>query len=187
MCDPVGILIENGIVQITCLEFEIGVDNRFYLIIPLHRLKPENNRALELLISLVLGFMLHIKHWRQVAILQFHVFDEMCSLLIGWCMNTIEMIGTSGKSVFTSLIKVISEVLIQLCGAFCGFDHHKTDGTLIDAAIILQLIPVDTSLMMRNVDTMNLIAVGIVHISIKRTPAETERSDKEIIEEPDVA
>ena len=72
----------------------------------------------------------------------------MCSLLVGWRVNAIEMIGSSRKPMFTGLIEIITEILIRLRGPLGSLDHHKTDGTLVDTAIILQLIPVDTALVM---------------------------------------
>jgi hypothetical protein len=38
--------------------------------------------------------------------------------------------------------------------------------------------------MVRYIDTMNLIALWIVDGTIKRTPAETERPNEEVVEEP---
>jgi hypothetical protein len=40
--------------------------------------------------------------------------------------------------------------------------------------------------MMTDVDTMNLVALGIAHVAIKGTPAESERTYKEIIEKVNV-
>ena len=148
MCDPIGILVENGVVQVAHLKFKIGIDDRFDLIVILHRFKPEFNRTLKLFIRLVFRFMLHVKHRWQISVFQFHVLQEMGRLLMGRCMDTIEMIGSTCKTMFTRLIEIITEILIRLCGSLCSFDHHKTDGTLVDTTIILQFIPVDTSLMM---------------------------------------
>ena len=148
MCDPIGILVENGIVQVAHLKFKIGIDDRFDLIVILHRFKPEFYRTLKLFIRLVFRFMLHVKHRWKISVLQFHVLQEMSSLLMGWCMNTIEMVGTTRKTMFARLIEVITEILICLRGSLCSFDHYKTDGTLVNTTIILQFIPVNTSLMM---------------------------------------
>ena len=148
MCDPIGILVENGVVQVAHLKFKIGIDDRFDLIVILHRFKPEFNRTLKLFIRLVFRFMLHVKHRWQISVFQFHILHEMSSLLIGRCMNTIEMIGTTRKTMFARLIEVISEILICLRGSLCSLNHHKTDGTLVNTTIILQFIPVDASLMM---------------------------------------
>jgi hypothetical protein len=43
------------------------------------------------------------------------------------------------------------------------------------------------TLMVRNVNTMTLIAFRIANVTIKSTPSEAERPHKEIIEEPDIA
>jgi hypothetical protein len=47
---PVGILVEDGIVEVFQLEFIIGVDNRLYLIMLLYDSQPSQDRGLELLV-----------------------------------------------------------------------------------------------------------------------------------------
>ena len=111
---PVRILVEDGVVQVAHLEFEISIDDGLYLIVLLHHIEPEVNRTLELLISLISGFMFHIEHWWQVAILQLYRLDEMRGLLGGRCVNTVEMVGTACKPIFTSLIEIIAVVLVCL-------------------------------------------------------------------------
>ena len=66
---PVGILVKDGIVQIARLEFKVGVDDRFHLIVFLHDVEPLQHTGLELIIGLILRFVLHVEHRGQVAIL----------------------------------------------------------------------------------------------------------------------
>ena len=184
---PVGILIEDGIVEIAGLKFKIGIDNGFDAIVMLHDVEPLDDGRTKLLVGLILGLMLHIEHWGQVAILEFHGVDEVPGLLFGGGVDAIEVVGASGKAVLARLIEIISEVLIGLGGTLGGFDHDKADGALVDGAIVLEFVPVDATLMVGDVDTMDLVAFGIAHVAIEGTPAETEGTHKEVLEEPDVA
>jgi hypothetical protein len=43
------------------------------------------------------------------------------------------------------------------------------------------------ALMVGDVDSVNLVAFRITDVAIEGTPTEPERSDKEIVEKPDVA
>ena len=144
------------------------------------------NRGFELFVGLIGRLVLDIQYGWQVTILQLDGFHKMGGLLIGGCMNTIEMISTSCKTVFTGLEEIVFEVLVCLRGTFRSLDHDEAYRTIVDTAVVLEFIPVDTSLMMRDINTMNLIAIGIVNSPVKGTPTETKWSDKEIIEEPDI-
>ena len=75
------------------------------------------------------------------------------------------------------------EVLINLTGTLGGLDHHETHGALLYHTVVLQFLPINLTLIMTYVDAVNLIALGIRYITIKGTPTESERRDKEIIEE----
>ena len=132
------------------------------------------NGILKLLISLILGLMLHVKHWGQVAVLELHGVHEMSGLLVCWRVDTIEMVGPTGKAVLTSLIEILFEVLVGLRSPLRRLDHHETDGALIDEPVVLQFIPVDTALMMRDVDTVNFITLRIADVTVKGAPTESE-------------
>lgn len=184
---PVGILIEDGIVEIAGLKFKIGIDNGLDSIVMLHDVEPLDDGRTKLLVGLILGLMLYIEHWGQVAILEFHGIDEVPGLLLGWAVDAIEMVSTTGEAVLTGLIEVIAEVLVGLGGSLGGLDHDEADGALVDGAIVLEFVPVDAALMVGDVDAVDLVAFGIAHVAIEGAPAEAEGADEEIIEEPDVA
>lgn len=131
--------------------------------------------------------MLHIEYRGQIAILEFHRLDEMIGLLFSRCVNAVEMVGSTGETILTGLEEIIAEVLIGLGSTFRSLDHDKADGALVDATVVLEVIPVDAALMMRDVDTVDFIAFGIVDSTIECPPSEAEGSDKEIVEEPNVA
>ena len=183
----VRILVEDGVVEIACLKFKIGIEDGLHPIVLLDKVKPLQDRSLELCISLILGLVLHIEHRGQIAILEFHRLDEMIGLLLCRSMNAVEMVGSAGKAILASLEEIIAEVLIGLGGTLRSLDHDKADGALVDAAVVLEVIPVNTALMVRDVDTVDLIAFRIVDGTIECSPAEAEGADKEIVEEPDVA
>lgn len=102
-------------------------------------------------------------------------------------MDTIEMVSTTCKTILTGLIEIITEVLIGLSCAFRGLNHDKTNGTLINTAVVFKVIPIDTSLMMGDIDTMDLITFWVVDCAVECTPTKAKGTDKEIVEEPNVA
>ena len=174
MGDPIGILVEDRVVQIARLELEISVDDRFYLVVLFHNIEPLQHTGLEFIIGLILWLVLHIEHRRQVAILQFRHLQEVIGLLFGWRMDAVEMIGSTSKTVLTGLIEILSEILIRLGSALRRLDHDKTDGTLVNHTLVFQFVPVDTALMVGDVNAVNLIAFWIGHITIEGTPTETK-------------
>ena len=184
---PVGILVEDRVVEIAHLKLKISIDDRFNLIVLLNHVQPLEYRTLKLGISLFLRLMFYVEHRRKIAIFKFYGVHKMPGLLVGRCMDTIEMIGTTGKTILTGLIEIVAEVLIGLGSTLSGLDHDETDGTLVDRAIVLEFVPVDAPLMVGNVDTVDLIAFGIADIAIEGTPSKSERRNEEIIKEPDIA
>ena len=80
---PVRILVEDRVVEILQLELIIGVDDGLHLIVLLDNVEPSQHRSLELGIGLVLGLMLDIKHWGQIAVLKLHLTEEMLRLTLG--------------------------------------------------------------------------------------------------------
>src|SRR5574344_433247 len=102
-------------------------------------------------------------------------------------MDTPEMISTSGKTIFTSLIKVIIEILIDGIGTFRGLDEDEAHGALLYHAVVTQLFPVYRSLIMTDINTVYLITFGIGDITIKGTPTATEGTDEEIIESENIS
>ena len=87
------------------------------------------------------------------------------------------MVGTSRKTIFAGLIEIILEILVNSGCTFRSFDHDKADRSLVYQALIPQFSPVDVSLVMTDVYTMNLIALRIAYIAIKSTPTEAKRTD----------
>ena len=183
---PVGILVENGVVQVARLKFIIGVDDGLDVVVLLDNVQPLQHRRLELVIGLVLGFVLHVEHGWQVAVLQLHLTEEVLCLTVGRRVNAVEMVGTTGEPILTGLVEILTEILVGLRRAFGGLDHHETDGTAVNHTFVLQFVPIDMSLVVGDVNTVNLIPIRIADVTIERTPAETEGTDENIIEKPDV-
>ena len=183
---PIRILVEHGIGQVARLKFKIGIYNRFYAVVTLYKAKPLEHRLLELVVGLVLGLVLYIEHGRKVAILEVDSLDEVVGLLLGRGVNAVEMVGTTGKAVFASLIEVVAEVTIGLCGSLGGLDHDETDGTMVDLTVILELVPIDAALMVGDVDAVNLVALGIADVAIQSAPTEAKRAHEEIVEEIEI-
>ena len=183
MSYPVRILVEHGIGQIARLKFKIGIYNRFYAIVLFYKAKPLEYGVLELLVGLVLGLMLNVEHGRKVAILKVDGLDEVIGLLVGRCVDTVEMVSTTGKAILASLIEVVAEVTVGLCGSLGGLDHYETDGTMVYLTVILKLVPIDAALMVGDVDAVDLVALGVADVAIQSAPTETKGAYKEIVEE----
>ena len=86
----------------------------------------------------------------------------------------------------TCLIEIVVEILVFFRCALCCLYHYKPYGTLFYHSVVAQFLPVYLTLIVADVDAMNLISLWIGDVSIEGTPAETERRNKEIVEEKDV-
>jgi hypothetical protein len=186
VCYPIRILVEDVIVEILHLEFVIGVDNGLHPVVVLHHIKPCLYTLAEILDTLVLGLMLHIKHRRQVTVFQFDIFDEELCLCLGAGARAIEMIGTTRKSILTGIVEIIAEVLINLVGALRSLNHNEAYGTAVDKPLFTELRPVYIALVMTDVYAVNLVALRITHVAIKSTPSEAKRTYEDEIEEIDI-
>ena len=80
---PVRILVEDIVVEIARLKFILGIDDGLDAIVEFHHIEPQLDALFEFLVSLVAGLMFHIKHWWQVAILQFDIVDKELCLCLG--------------------------------------------------------------------------------------------------------
>ena len=183
---PVGILVEDVVVEIARLKFIIGIDDGLHAVVVLHHIEPQLDALLELLVGLVLGFMLYVEHRGQVAMLEFDVADKELGLRLGVRVNAIEMVGTTCKTVFTSIVEIATEVLVNLTSSLSGLDHDETDGIAVDESLVFQLLPVDGALVVTNVDAMNLVALRVADVAIEGSPTEAERTYEDVVEEKDV-
>ena len=81
--------------------------------------------------------MLHVQNGRKVAILKINGLDEVIGLLLGGTVNTVEVIGSTGKPILAGLEEVVAEVAVGLGGSLGGLDHYEAYGAMIDGAIVL--------------------------------------------------
>ena len=96
------------------------------------------------------------------------------------------MIGATGEAILPCLMEVITEIVINDTGTLRRLHEDKAHRVLVDDTIILQFCPVDRTLVMTDINTMNLVTLRITDIAIKGTPTEAEWTDKDIIEEKDI-
>ena len=120
----------------------------------------------ELLVSLILGFMLHIKHRWEITLFQFYILNKEFGLLLCRRIDAIEMVGTTSKTILASLKEVFFEVRVYARCSLRSFYHNKAYGELIYHTLILQLSPVDFSLMVTHINAVNLITLRIADIAI---------------------
>ena len=182
---PVRIVIENGRTEILLLKLIIGIDDRFHMIPILYDMQPYEHIALKILYTLVIGLMLDVEYGRKIAIRKMHLLQEVIRLFASRRFIAPEMIHATDESVVASLIEVLAEVFIQAAGTLGTLDDDKAHRTTLDHRIV-ELLPVYLTLIMRNINAMNLVAFGIYLIAIEGTPSETGRSDKEMIEQKNI-
>ncbi len=130
--------------------------------------------------------MFDIEDGGQVAILEMDIADKEARLVLRRGMDAIEMIGTTGETIFARLVEIALELIVDTRSAFSCLDHDKANGRLVDESFLLELLPVDGALMMGDVNAMNLVALRITDIAIEGAPTETKGGDKEVIEEKDI-
>ena len=152
----------------------------------LYQIKPQLDTLLELFVGLVLGLVLHIQHGWQVAILQLHVLDEELGLILGWRVDTVEVIGTTGETILAGLVEIFDEILVNLRRTFRSLNHNEAHGKLVYGSLVLQRLPVYLSLVVADINAVYFVALGVADVAIERTEAKAERTDEEEIEEIDV-
>ena len=150
-----------------------------------HDVEPREHIALEILHRAVLGFVLDVENRRQVAFLKLHLLEEEVSLVA--CRRAIapEMIGTANETVFAGFIEIVVELLVEERGSLGALHNDEAQGASLNHRVT-ELVPLYRRLVVRDVDAVNLIAVGIAGIAVEGTPAESRRADEEIIEQPDI-
>ena len=150
-----------------------------------YNVKPGEDVALEILYRALLGLVLYIEHGGQVAFLQMYLLKEIIGLVAGRRFVTPKVVGTTDKSVFASLIEVVVKVFIHTAGPFGGLDHDEAEGLSLDGGI-LELSPVDITLIMADVDAVNHVSLGELLVAVEGAPAEAGGTNEEIVEGPDV-
>ena len=96
-----------------------------------------------------------------------------------------KVVSPPDKAMLARIIKVVVEIVIQFVGALCRLDHDKPERAPSNHTIAQQL-PMDVTLIMRDVDAMYLITCGVVGIAIKCAPPEPGRTYKKLIECPHI-
>ena len=184
--NPVWVLVEHFVGQVLHLEFIIGIEDGLHLIVLLHNVEPLEHTLLEILVRLVLRLVLNVEHRRQVASLQMNIRNEESRLLLGTRALAVEMIGTTCEAIFKGLLKIVLKLGVHPVSSLCSLNHHEAHRAVVYHALIAQQFPVYFTLIMGNVNAVNLIAVWIGHVAIERTPTEPIGRDKEIVEEPHI-
>ena len=93
------------------------------------------------------------------------------------------MVCSTDKSIFACLHEVFLEVFVKARRSFCRFNHDKAQRATFYLCVP-QGVPVYFALIVGDVYTVNLIAFGVVGITIERSPSEACGADKEIVECP---
>ena len=182
---PIGIAVEATVAEVLEFEFVVGVDDGLDMVAVFYNVKPGEDVALKILYRALLGLVLYIEHGGQVAFLQMYLLKEIIGLVAGRRFVAPEVVGTTDKSVFASLIEVVVKVFVHTAGPLCSLDHDEAEGLSLDGGI-LELSPVDITLIMADVDAVNHVSLGELLVAVEGAPAEAGRTNEEIVEGPDV-
>ena len=183
---PIGVGVELRGAEVTLLELVVGIDDGLDAVVPFYNVEPLLHALLEVGIALPLGLVLYVEHGGQVALLELDVADEEARLVGSLRMDAVEVVGSARETVLTGLMEVVGKPLVDTRGSLGGLDHDEADGPMVYHAVVLQLLPVDFALMMADVDAVYLVALGIVHVAIERSPAKAEGANEDVIEKEDV-
>lgn len=182
---PIWIVFEYRIREVLFLKFMIGVDDGLYMIAVFNSVKPCQHIHLEVFYALVFRLLFNVKYWRQIAAYEPHIFQKKIGLVFCRRLCTPEMISSSNKTVFMSLIEVFFEFRVNTSTSFSGFYHNESNRTAVDHACT-KFLPIDGSLVSAYVYSVNLISFRIFSIAIKCAPPKTSRRNKEIIKTDDI-
>ena len=182
---PVRVVVKDGSTQVALLELVVCVEDRFDMIAVLYNVEPGKHVALEVIDRLVLRCMLDVEDRGKIALLKADLLEEVISLLASRRLVAPEVIGTTDEAIFERVVKVVSEIGIHTTRALSRFYDNEAKRTATNHGV-LQLVPIYLPLIMRNVDAMYLVTIGILRVAIEGSPAKPGGADKEIIERPAV-
>ena len=162
---PIRIIIKYRSTKILFLKSIVSVNNRFNMILVFHNMEPSKNVCLEIIHILVNRLMFHIKHGRKIPRSQVNLIQKIISLHARTTLITPEMIGSTDESILTSVIKILSEIFIHTTASLCTFYKDKAQRCPFYHSIA-QFIPVNISLIMRNINSPYLIPFRIASITV---------------------
>lgn len=181
---PEGIFVENGVVEVIDTELVAGIEDGLDAVFRLHHIEP----FLDGLLQLFLGetaYLFNIQDGWQVALFEMYLMQIETGLPFRVLIGDEEMISTSDKVIFTCVEEVIVEVLVEQRDALGGLDDNESDGVVVQVGIAHQR-PIDLLLIVADVYTSYIIAVGIGGFLENGSPTKTERIDEQIIEQKNV-
>ncbi len=180
MSYPQGIAVEQRRAEIVHPEPIAGIDDGRHAHGLLDNAKPSENIVLELGQGLAAP-LLDVDHGRQVALDEVDLTEEKFGLAACVAARLVVVISPANKAVLARTEKVVVEVLIDEGDTLGGLHEDEAKGMAANPGIT-QFLPVDTALVVTDIDAHDLKPFGIVGFAINGTPAERQGTDKEMME-----
>ena len=148
--------------QVMVVKVGSSIDEWLLLIYFLYQIQKFEQRIAELFgIESALGF--YVYHRQQVLISRTALSLEILQLCLLWNLGTVEVIGPNLESVSVSQVDVFLILGIYVGSAFCSFQID-----ISHLRVITYSFPKDVSLIMAEVNTMNMTAgIFTLHLSVK--------------------
>ena len=141
-----------------------SVDNRAYAIVALDNLQPGEDSAAQLRIGET-ACAFDIENGRQVAWLQFDMTNEEAGLFLDINIRDEEMICSANDVGLTRLAEILVETLVNDTGTLGGLDEDETQRAIHNPCIA-QAVEINTFLIVRDINTANLVVVRINGVAI---------------------
>ena len=180
---PIGISVENGVVEITLLEFVGSVKNRLDTVMCLYPFKPRFNGEFEFVGRFPAGGF-HIEHGWKVAGGELHGSDKEIGLFGCIRLGKEIMISTTDETIFACLAEVVRKSVISVVTTFRGFHKNKVNGEF-RFFVMKQFLPVDASLIVGDVDAVHIETAwqtySVAFLTVTGLPTVSIRTDEEPI------
>ena len=88
------------------------------------------------------------------------------------------MVGATDEAVVAGLFEIGVEAVVEVIGAFCGFDEHEAQALAVDFGCG-KCVPINLALMMTYVDSAYGIALGVSGVAKDALPGYGVGTDEE--------
>jgi len=143
--DIIALKLSSNKAIIECFS---RIDHRPHSVFRLNRIQPipyfRNHRG-DVLYRFILSIRFYVDNWRKHIIDIRNCIDEVLCLFLTGRFKTKEMIGSGPKSCLCYVFPVCLKHAVRVRRTFCRFDKSE------HYALCLQFVPIDISLIMRNI------------------------------------
>lgn len=169
MGNPVGIFVKLWAVQILLLKLSVGIYYRGASVSFFADVEPCLGLA-AYLVSRQRACTFYVQNRRQVALPQMHLTEiKLCLRNSCSSARIEEMVNPTYKVTATSLPEVTTVTPIHHSASLGALHHHEANG-IASESCLRKLFPVDYSLMVTNIYSMDAIALRQFHLTVARLP-----------------